>query len=60
MKLLFDEMLAPSLVNRLADLFQDSEHVRSVVFQGVRQVFAGRAVFEAALLGGGRPARAEP
>jgi len=29
-KLLFDEMLAPSLVNRLADLFQDSEHVRSV------------------------------
>ena len=30
MKLLFDEMLAPSLVNRLADLFQDSEHVRTL------------------------------
>ena len=30
MKLLFDEMLAPSLVNRLADLFQNSEHVRSL------------------------------
>ena len=30
MKLLFDEMLAPSLVNRLADLFQDSEHVRNL------------------------------
>jgi predicted nuclease of predicted toxin-antitoxin system len=29
-KLLFDEMLAPSLVNRLADLFQDSEHVRNL------------------------------
>jgi predicted nuclease of predicted toxin-antitoxin system len=29
-KLLFDEMLAPSLVNRLADLFQDSEHVRTL------------------------------
>jgi predicted nuclease of predicted toxin-antitoxin system len=29
-KLLFDEMLAPSLVNRLADLFQDSEHVRNI------------------------------
>ena len=30
MKLLFDEMLAPSLVHRLADLFQDSEHVRNL------------------------------
>ena len=29
MKLLFDEMLAPSLVRRLSDLF-DSEHVRSL------------------------------
>jgi len=29
-KLLFDEMLAPSLVNRLGDLFQDSEHVRNL------------------------------
>jgi predicted nuclease of predicted toxin-antitoxin system len=29
-KLLFDEMLAPSLVNRLADLFQDSVHVRNL------------------------------
>ena len=30
MKLLFDEMLAPSLVHRLVDLFQDSEHVRNL------------------------------
>ena len=30
MKLLFDEMLAPSLVHRLADLFQNSEHVRNL------------------------------
>ena len=30
MKLLFDEMLAPSLVHRLADLFEDSEHVRNL------------------------------
>jgi predicted nuclease of predicted toxin-antitoxin system len=29
-KLLFDEMLAPSLVHRLSDLFQDSEHVRNL------------------------------
>jgi predicted nuclease of predicted toxin-antitoxin system len=29
-KLLFDEMLAPSLVHRLADLFPDSDHVRSL------------------------------
>jgi predicted nuclease of predicted toxin-antitoxin system len=29
-KLLFDEMLAPSLVHRLRDLFQDSEHVRNL------------------------------
>ncbi len=29
MKLLFDEMLAPSLVTRVADLFQNSEHVRN-------------------------------
>jgi predicted nuclease of predicted toxin-antitoxin system len=29
-KLLFDEMLAPSLVNRLADLFPDSEHVHNL------------------------------
>ena len=29
-KLLFDEMLAPSLANRLADLFQESEHVRTL------------------------------
>ena len=30
MKLLFDETLAPSLVNRLADLFEDSEHGRTL------------------------------
>jgi len=29
-KLLFDEMLVPSLVKRLSDLFQDSEHVRNL------------------------------
>ena len=34
MKLLFDEMLAPSLADRLADLFPDSEHVRSL---GIKQ-----------------------
>ena len=30
MKLLFDEMLAPSLVHRLSDLFEASEHVRNL------------------------------
>ena len=30
MKLLFDQNLSPKLVNRLADLFPDSIHVRSV------------------------------
>ena len=34
MKLLFDQMLAPSLVNRLADLFHDSEHLSGL---GMRQ-----------------------
>jgi predicted nuclease of predicted toxin-antitoxin system len=30
LKLLFDEMLPPSLVKRLADLFQDATHVRTL------------------------------
>jgi len=29
-KLLFDEMLAPSIVHRLTDLFPDSAHVRNL------------------------------
>ena len=30
MKVLYDENLPPSLINRLSDLFPDSEHVRNI------------------------------
>ena len=42
MKLLFVQNLSPQLVNRLADLYRDSQHVS---FSGLDQA-DGRAVWE--------------
>lgn len=48
MTLLFDEMLAPSLVSRLADLFPESEHVRT---RGLKQTSDTDVWRQAATLG---------